>query len=60
MLFRSIAAPDHILYGSDWPYCPDNMTKDMIKGTTSSGFFDEKQLKAINRGNAVKLFPRFK
>jgi predicted TIM-barrel fold metal-dependent hydrolase len=56
---REVADFDHILFGSDWPYCPDDMTEDMIAATKNSGFFDEKQLAAVNRGNAVKLCPRF-
>ena len=56
---REIAPADHILFGSDWPYCPDDMTEDMIAATRDSGFFDEKQLAAVNHGNAAKLFPRF-
>ncbi len=56
---REVADFDHILFGSDWPYCPDDMTEDMIAATKNSGFFDEAQLAAVNRGNAVKLFPRF-
>ncbi len=56
---REVAAPDHILFGSDWPYCPDDMTEDMISATRDSGFFDDRQLAAVNRDNALKLFPRF-
>ena len=56
---REVAEPDHILFGSDWPYCPDDMTEDMIAATRNSGFFDATQLAAVNHGNAAKLFPRF-
>ena len=56
---REVADADHILFGSDWPYCPDDMTEDMIAATKSSGLFDEKQLAAVNHGNAARLFPRF-
>ena len=55
---REVAAPERILFGSDWPYCPDDMTDDMISATAASGFFDEKQLAAVNYGNAARLFPR--
>jgi predicted TIM-barrel fold metal-dependent hydrolase len=55
---KEIAAPDHILFGSDWPYCPDDMTDDMIEARLNSGLFEPDQQAAIDRGNALKLFPR--
>ena len=55
---KEIADPARILFGSDWPYCPDDMTEDMIVSRRDCGLFDDAQQKAIDRGNAVKLFPR--
>ncbi len=55
---KEIAQPERILFGSDWPYCPDDMTDDMIKARQDSGLFDAAQQVAIDRGNAEKLFPR--
>lgn len=57
---KEIAQPDRILFGSDWPYCPDDMTADMIKARQDSGLFDAAQQAAIDRGNAEALFPRLK
>jgi 6-methylsalicylate decarboxylase len=54
-----VAAPERILFGSDWPYCPEVMTDDMIRALQSQKGLDEKQLQAIGRGNALRLFPRF-
>ena len=34
------------------------MTEDMIASRRDCGLFDDAQQKAIDRGNAVKLFPR--
>ncbi len=57
---REIARPSHILFGSDWPYCPDDMTQDMIAARAESGLFDAAQQAAIDRGNAEALFPRLR
>ncbi len=55
-----IAKPTNILFGSDWPYCPDDMTQDMIEARAHCGLFDAAQQAAIDRGNAEALFPRLK
>ena len=58
-LLLEFTAPDHILYGSDFPYAPQKSI------TTFLSEFDEANLDtdlayAINTGNALKLFPRLK
>jgi predicted TIM-barrel fold metal-dependent hydrolase len=54
-----VAAPERILFGSDWPYCPDVMTEDMVGALHDQKGLDEEQAQAIERGNALGLFPRF-
>ncbi len=49
---------DKILFGSDWPYCPENMAGDMIKALDENPLLDDKMRQAIYRDNALKLFPR--
>ncbi len=44
-----------ILFGTDFPY---RTAQEIGQGLVRFGF-DERALHAINRGNAVKLFPRF-
>jgi predicted TIM-barrel fold metal-dependent hydrolase len=56
---KEVAAPERILFGSDWPYCPDVMTEDMVGALHDQKGLDEKQVQAIERGNALRLFPRF-
>ena len=56
---KAVANPDRILFGSDWPYCPDDMTEDMIDALGDATMLDRKQRAAIERGNALHLFPRF-
>lgn len=54
---RAVADPARIVFGSDWPYCPDVMTGDMIHALETTLSAGERA--AIERANALKLFPRF-
>ncbi|KAJ5759699.1 amidohydrolase 2 [Penicillium odoratum] len=51
------ADPDRILYGCDYPYCPEK-TIDFFKNALNSAPLTEDQLSKINTTNALKLFPR--
>ena len=53
-----VADHDKILFGSDWPYCPEIMATDMIAELENNPLLDEKLKRAISRDNALKLFPR--
>jgi len=52
-----VTEPDHLLFGSDWPYCPPAVTHvgDTILNAPSTGV----RADDIFRANALKLFPRF-
>jgi predicted TIM-barrel fold metal-dependent hydrolase len=50
------ALPDHILFGTDYPYEPVESTVDEIPHLGLSA----KVTRAIERENAEKLLPRFK
>jgi 6-methylsalicylate decarboxylase len=53
----TIARPDHILFGTDWPYASDavaGMFTSMYEGYSLS----ESQRASIDRGNAEALLPR--
>ena len=54
-----VANPERILFGGDWPYCPSVLVGDMIEALHQNPLLDEKQIDAIERGNALQLFPRF-
>jgi len=56
---NAVAAPDRILFGSDWPYCPDDMTVDMTRALNAETASDPLRHAAVARGNALRLFPRF-
>jgi predicted TIM-barrel fold metal-dependent hydrolase len=53
-----VADHDKILFGSDWPYCPEIVATDMITALENNPLLDEKLKRAIARENALKLFPR--
>jgi 6-methylsalicylate decarboxylase len=56
---KEIADPARIVFGSDWPYCPTEMCGDMIAALADDAMLDAKQRAAIERNNALALFPRF-
>jgi predicted TIM-barrel fold metal-dependent hydrolase len=52
-----IAAPDRILFGSDWPFCNDRVVAEEVADFTAPGFLSPEELAKISRANALKLFP---
>jgi len=52
---RQLVNVSQILFGTDYPY---RTTADIAKGLGKCGF-SASELQRINRGNALKLFPRF-
>ena len=57
---QELVDSSHILFGSDYPFAPDLLTSVSIKGLKNYEGFDEQALKAIDHGNALKLFPRLR
>jgi 6-methylsalicylate decarboxylase len=53
-----IAAKDHILFGSDWPFCNDGVVAEEVKDFTAPGFLADDTRTMIARDNALKLFPQ--
>jgi predicted TIM-barrel fold metal-dependent hydrolase len=48
------ADPSHILYGTDWPYCPPAVTRAGDEALAAGQATPA--LEAILRGNAERLF----
>jgi len=48
-----------ILFGSDVPFMPEPSTETMIAELNSSALLKPDDVRAIETGNAIKLFPRF-
>ncbi|OGM45328.1 hypothetical protein ABOM_005618 [Aspergillus bombycis] len=58
-LLQKFASPDHILYGSDFPYAPTTSIKFFSKDLAEANISEEAADK-MNYGNALKLFPRLR
>jgi 6-methylsalicylate decarboxylase len=55
----TVAAPERILYGSDWPFANARIIAEALKDYTADGFLTASQRAAIDRGNALALLPQF-
>lgn len=53
----TVAAPGHIMYGSDWPYIYRSLVEDQQVSLETE--LDPATFKAIESESALKLFPRF-
>ncbi|RMZ85156.1 hypothetical protein DV738_g208, partial [Chaetothyriales sp. CBS 135597] len=56
-LLLKFALPDHILFGSDFPYAPEATVREFSREVGEAELSKQEHEK-INRGNALKLFPR--
>jgi predicted TIM-barrel fold metal-dependent hydrolase len=53
-----LVSPAQVLFGTDFP--PGANSFDVVKALAEIGMFNEADLRAVERDNAVKLFPRFR
>ena len=53
-----IAAPERIVFGSDWPFCNDRVVTEEVADFTAPDFLDPRTVAMIARDNALKLFPQ--
>jgi predicted TIM-barrel fold metal-dependent hydrolase len=53
-----VANPSHILFGGDWPYCPESVVAQTVQALEQSSLVDRAAREAIMRANALSLFPR--
>lgn len=56
---RAIADPDKILFGSDWPYAYESFVADEIRQLSDPDVLPTELRAAVERENALRLFPRF-
>lgn len=56
---QEIADMKQIVFGTDWPYAPESVTGRTVKTLGEPHFLSNEQQQAINRANALSLFPRF-
>ena len=54
-----VASPDQIVFGSDWPFANARVTAEAMKTYEALDAISAEQRQAIDRGNALRLFPQF-
>jgi predicted TIM-barrel fold metal-dependent hydrolase len=54
-----VTSPDHILFGTDWPAAPEATVVRNTANLTAFDGFTKNELRGIERGNALTVFPRF-
>ena len=57
---RELVDPSHVLFGSDNPYLPEREIAEMVEGLETYPSFDAAARAAIDRDNALELFPRLR
>ena len=55
---QELADPSRILFGSDYPFVPEIIIGATVSGLKNFDGFDKEKLEALERDNALKLFPR--
>jgi predicted TIM-barrel fold metal-dependent hydrolase len=53
---KELVDPSHILFGSDFPFAPEIVTIQTVKGLRSFDGFGVEELIAIDRDNAARIF----
>lgn len=53
-----VANKERILFGSDWPYCPESVVSETTQALDESPFLSVAERIAVMRSNALALFPR--
>jgi predicted TIM-barrel fold metal-dependent hydrolase len=54
---ENVAALDQIVFGSDWPFANAGVTAAALKTYEALDAISPSQRAAIDRGNAMRLFP---
>jgi predicted TIM-barrel fold metal-dependent hydrolase len=55
---KEIAAPERILFGTDWPYTSETTVQWTVRDSMASGLFTPREQADVNTNNALALFPR--
>lgn len=56
----ALVDPSHILFGSDYPFAAERITGETVKGIKSYDGFNLQTRTAIEKENALRLFPRLR
>ena len=54
----ALVEPDRLLYGSDFPFTPGPLVEFLATMLSTTSVLDEEKRRAMQRGNALRLFPR--
>ena len=54
---QELVGPDHVLFGSDFPFAPEAIAKASIEGLARYDGFDAAALHAVEHSNALALLP---
>jgi 6-methylsalicylate decarboxylase len=52
-----VAAKEHILFGSDWPFCDDRVVAEEIASLEAPNFLGKEDVGMIKFNNSLALFP---
>lgn len=55
---RQLVEPDRMLYGSDWPFSPEALVRTLAERLEADGTLSAEERRAVERENALRLFPR--
>jgi predicted TIM-barrel fold metal-dependent hydrolase len=56
---ENVASPDQIVFGTDWPFANLSVTTEAMKTYEALEAISPAQREAIDRSNALRLFPEF-
>ncbi len=57
---KEIAAPERILFGTDWPYTSETTVEWTVRDSMAPGLFTAREQDDVNTNNGLALFPRLK
>ena len=57
MALKAVAGPEKILFGTDWPFVADALMPEHVASHTAASVHSDAERAAIDRGNALKLWP---
>ena len=57
MALKAVAGLEKILFGTDWPFVADALMSEHVAGHSAASVHSDTERAAIDRGNALKLWP---
>ena len=58
-VLAGVAAPEQIVFGSDWPFANAGVIAEAVKTYEAVTSISPEQRAAVDRSNALSLFPQF-